>query len=142
MDRASVLEGIDIQRVARIQDVIEIHVPFRLPSLQRLGFQPGCESLLQPDVIPPLHGDKIAERLMGNLVGNDRTDLLVGVTGSVALIDEKRRIPESDGPGIFHGPSREVRQANEIEFFERILNSEVVVEILDALLTDLQSIVS
>jgi hypothetical protein len=32
---------------------------------------PGRETLVQPELVPPVHGDKVTEPLMGEFVGND-----------------------------------------------------------------------
>jgi hypothetical protein len=32
---------------------------------------PGSETLIQPELIPPVHSDEVTEPLMGKLMGND-----------------------------------------------------------------------
>jgi hypothetical protein len=32
---------------------------------------PGSETLVQPELIPPVHSDKVTEPLMGKFMGND-----------------------------------------------------------------------
>lgn len=59
------------------------------------------EGLVQPDVVPPLEGDEVAEPHVGHLVGDDHgAGLPLGV-GDGGAVDEL--VAEGDQAGVLHG---------------------------------------
>src|SRR5215475_4673875 len=46
---------------------VEPGLPVRMKRLGRLRLHPRCETFVEPDVVPPRHGDEIAEPLVGYL---------------------------------------------------------------------------
>ncbi len=87
-----------------------IDVPFRMHGCDGLVFHPGGEAFVEPDVVPPLHGDKIAEPLVGHFVRDDDGDLLLGIDRGSFWIDEQRGFAIGDGAEVFHGAGFEVGQ--------------------------------
>ena len=49
-------------------------VPIRLERVNRHIFHQICKTFVQPEIIPPLHGDEIAEPLVAELVRDDGSD--------------------------------------------------------------------
>lgn len=47
---------------------------------------PGGEALVQPQLAPPVHGDEVAEPLMGQLVGDDVGDAVAVAVGRRLLV--------------------------------------------------------
>jgi hypothetical protein len=49
---------------------------------------PGSEALVEPELAPPVHSDKVAEPLMSKLVGNNVSDSVTIAVGGSLLIEE------------------------------------------------------
>ncbi len=86
----------------------------------------GREALVQPQAVPPLHGDQVAEPLVGHLVHDyfGHRLLLVGRHIGHAIA----RFGEGDGAGVFHGAVQEVGHDQLVVFFEGVGNAEVLFE--------------
>ena len=67
-NRPSHFAGIIIQHAVQIECFVLRKIPFRLPCRNRLRFHPGGKALVQPQIVPPFHGDHIAEPLVRHLV--------------------------------------------------------------------------
>ena len=88
--------------------------PLGVPLGDGLVLHPGGEALVEPEVVPPLHGDHVAEPLVRHLVGDDGGDALLGVDAGV-LIDEEVGLAIGDAAEVLHGAGLEVGQADEVE---------------------------
>src|SRR5215469_13890321 len=109
MNRPSVVQCIYIECSAGAAYVIKIRVPLRFPGLDWLALHPGSEALVEPDVVPPFHGDEIAEPLMSHLMCDDAGDRLFQIDGALLLINQQNHFAEGDAAGILHGSGREIR---------------------------------
>lgn len=54
---------------------------------------PGGEALVQPQLAPPVHGDEVAEPLMGQLVGDNVGDAVAVAIGRCLLVEENGSSP-------------------------------------------------
>ncbi len=109
---------------------LEVHPdpPGRPPVVDDLVRHPGGEGLVQPQVVPPLHGDEVPEPLVRELVGDDlRHALLDGERGR-GRVGEQRHLSEGDRARVFHGAGLEVRHANLIQLAEGVGETEVVLQ--------------
>ena len=68
-----------------------VDVPLRVHGGHGLVLHPGGEALVEPDVVPPLHGHQVAEPLVGHLVGDDEGDFLLCADGGGLGVDEQER---------------------------------------------------
>ena len=105
-----------------------------------LVLHPGGKALVEPDVVPPLHGDQVAEPLVGHLVGDDQGDFFLGVDGGCFGIDQQIGLAIGDGAEVFHGAGLEVGQGDEVELLERVGNAEVVVVVVQHVLGDIEAV--
>ena len=117
-----------------------IDVPFGMHGFNGLVLHPRSEAFVEPDVVPPLHGDEIAEPLMRHFVCDDEGDSSLGVDGCCFGIDEQRGFAIGDGAEVFHGAGFEVGQADEVELLERIGNAEVGVVVVKHVLGDIYTV--
>lgn len=62
--------------------------------MSKIVFVVSGETLVQPEHIPPVTGDKITEPHVGDLVGQDVGDDLFEVVSSVLLIVHEVSFPE------------------------------------------------
>jgi hypothetical protein len=88
---------------------------------------PGCESFVQPDVIPPLHSDQIAKPHVRHFVREDGNDGLVRVDGGVLVVDGEKSFAVRDGGGIFHGARGKIGEGDDVQLLEGIFYLVIVV---------------
>ena len=105
-----------------------------------LVLHPGGEAFVEPDVVPPLHGDEIAEPLVRHFVRDHQGDFCLGIDGCGFGIDEERGFAVGDGAEVLHGAGFEVGQADEVELLERIGNAEVGVVVVEHVLGDIDAV--
>ena len=112
-------------------------MPLRFPGLDRLGLHPGGEALVQPDVVPPLHRDQIAEPLVGDLVRQDLGDVGAGCDRGFG-VGEQQRLAIENRRGVLHRARREVGHSDDVELLEGIFLGVVAVVVLDDLFGGLE----
>ena len=71
-------------------------------------FGPAGESFVQPQVIPPCHGDQISEPLVGQFVSHDGAHALFLLVGCLLWITEQINFAISDESPVFHGTGRKL----------------------------------
>ncbi len=72
------------------------------------------EALVEPDIVPPLHRDEVAEPLMREFVG-DRNEDKAPVKLSGPLVDQELPLLERDRAPVLHGPPRQFADSDEVE---------------------------
>ncbi len=117
-----------------------VDVPLRMHGGHGLVLHPGGKALVEPDVVPPLHGDQVAEPLVGHLVGDDQGDFFLGADGGRFGIDEQVGLAVGDGAEVLHGAGLEVGQGDEVELLERVGNAEVGVVVVEHVLGDIDAV--
>ncbi|ESU50973.1 3-deoxy-D-manno-octulosonic acid (KDO) 8-phosphate synthase [Streptomyces sp. HCCB10043] len=105
----------------------------------REGAHEVREGLLQPQVVPPLHGDQVAEPHVRHLVQDDVGPPLVGRRGDLAAVDVL--LAEGDHARVLHGPEVVLRHERLVVLAEGVGEVEVVVEEVQALLGDEEDVV-
>ncbi len=101
---------------------------------------PGGKAFVEPDVVPPLHGDQVAEPLVRHLMSDDDGDLLFGADGGGFGIEEQVGFAVGDGAEVLHGAGFEVGQRDQVELLERIGNAEVVVVVVQHVLGNIDAV--
>ena len=109
--------------------------PERRPALPvgRVGVAGGDlhergERLVEPDPVPPLHRDEVAEPHVGQLVGDDIGDQLALALGGRGRIDEQQVLAERDAAQVLHRAGGEVGQRQQVDLVARIGDAVVVLE--------------
>ncbi len=97
------------------------------------------EGLLQPQVVPPLHGDQVAEPHVRHLVQDDVRAPLVG--GLCDLAAEDVLLPEGHHPRVLHGAQVVLRHEGLVVLPEGVGVVEDLVEEVEALLGDEEDVV-
>lgn len=67
-----------------------------------------CEAFVEPESVPPLHGHKVAEPLVGELVADRPGDGLLGGGGGGCLVHQQPGLSVGDAPPVLHRPCRKV----------------------------------
>mmetsp|Transcript_19389 Transcript_19389/g.33318 ORF Transcript_19389/g.33318 Transcript_19389/m.33318 type:complete len:382 (-) Transcript_19389:31-1176(-) len=134
-----VLEAVQGKGTAQVPtDELLPDVPLGEDVLDGQERRPCREAFVEPEVRPPFHCDKVAEPLMGKLVGNDLSNSLLHGGGGVDGIDEHRNLAERDAPPVFHCAGREVRNRQAVDLGQGIGDGEVGGEVREGLKGDLQ----
>lgn len=79
---------------------------------------------IEPEVIPPFHGDEISKPMVGEFVCNNNSE--VGDSGWVNLFLENVGIVEGNAASIFHGTHIELRTEDLIVLGEWVLDLEII----------------
>ena len=97
------------------------------------------EGLVEPQVVPPAHGDEVAEPHVRHLV-QDRVGAGVAhVVGDLAAEDEVVLV-EGHAAGVLHGAGVELSDADLVVLRERVGATELALEELEALLGELEDL--
>ena len=109
---------------------VDIRAPFRVQSGRRLILHPAGEPFVQPEIVPPGHGDEIAEPLMRHFMRGDREDALAIAFGTDAWIVQQDALEGEDRAPVFHRAEKLglPRPGNIIELRQWIRRAEIVVE--------------
>ena len=89
------------------------------------GGHEGGERLVQPNAVPPAHGDQVAKPHVGDFVRNDICGPHEFGLRGLLPVDEQQHLPEGDAADVFHGAEGEVRNGHEVEFLIRVGNAVV-----------------
>ncbi len=101
----------------------------------------GCplgERLVEPQVVPPAHGDEVAEPHVRHLV-EDRVGTLLVEPASLLAAGEVL-VAERDAAGVLHRTVVELGDVELVVLVERVRVAEGVLEELEALLGDLHQL--
>ena len=80
--------------------------PLGMEALARLGRHPVGERLVEPEVVPPGHGDQVAEPLVRDLVRDHAVDAPAGSRSGVRRrVDEQRGLGVDDRAPVLHRPA-------------------------------------
>ena len=126
------------KRPQRFPDLLLVNVPFRFLCCEGFPRHPGRKPFVQPDVIPPFHGHKVAKPLVRHFVGNHRRHLLPCVIRGRLLVNQQRAVSIGNGADILHCPRGKVREHDVIQLFVRIFDRVVLVVILQDVFRDFQ----
>ena len=133
-DRPRRPRRIQVERTVQIGCDTLRYVPLRMPGLQRLILHPRGEAFIQPDIVPPIHGDHVAEPLVRHLVGDDYTYPLLCAQRSRLFVDQQVGLAVSNRAEVLHRPSFEVRDPYHVQLRHGIFDSEIGVVIMQDVL--------
>ena len=94
-----------------------------------LGLHPGGEALVEPEVVPPGHGDEIAEPLVCELVGDQAENAAPRGAGARRRIEQQAALAERDRAPVLHRADVALRNRDQVELRQRIFQAEIVVEV-------------
>lgn len=114
-------------------------VPVGEEVVDSQGADPGSEPLVEPQVVPPLHGDQISKPLMGNLVGDSVGDLLLHVGSRGLLIVKKRDSAVCDQTPILHCTGIKVRDSDVVQLCQWVRSAKDLGEVLEDFGSNLKS---
>ena len=97
------------------------------------------ETFIEPEIVPPFHGNQVAEPLMGNFVSYDVGSHCVHVLGDLLLPDET--IVIDDESWVFHSTHVIFSGEDSIALSEGVGDTEVIFVELDGFLVDQEDLV-
>ena len=103
--------------------------PFGIEVVGGLRRHPRREPLVQPQVVPPRHGNEVAEPLVRHFVSDDIEDvLLLALCRELGILQQDALEVENCAP-IFHRTEelRRSRSSDHVELGKRIRRSKIVV---------------
>ena len=130
-DGAGGLAGVVVEGAVEVLGFVLRDVPLGVPCWRRLGFHPGGEALVEPDVVPPLHGDHVAEPLVGHLVRDDGGYVFPGGDGGGFFVEEEVGLAVGDAAEVLHGAGFEVGEGDHVELGHGVLDAEVGVVVVE-----------
>ena len=98
------------------------------------GFtHPFGKPFVEPEVVPPGHRDKVAEPLVGHLVGDDLEDAFLLGLRTGGGVEEEGGFREDDAAPVFHRAAEAAAagDGDEVELGEREFEPEVVVVVVE-----------
>ena len=128
LDRPGGVEAVDGH--GRLALHAEAHPPLPLgpEGVDGQYLHEGGEGLVEPDPVPPLHGDQVAEPHVGDLVADHVGDPLELDPGGLGRVDQQDRLAEGHAPEVLHRSEGEVGDGHQVELVGRVGDAEVVGE--------------
>ena len=130
LDRVRGAPRVGAHRILLALVAVEPALPLRIEVLGRLHLHPGGEAFVEPQVVPPAHGDEIAEPLVRDLVGDDAENAAAGGIRVRGRIEQQTALEERDRAPVLHSAAEAARDGDQVELGQRILDAEIVVEVV------------
>ena len=118
---------VEIHDVLRMRDASQPQLVRRHQLVYGLGPHPARKPLVEPQVVPPRHGDEISVPHVGELM-SDHALRSGAIPHGCAVVQQQNGLPEGDETHVFHGSGREVRHADQIELGKGIGVPEIALE--------------
>ncbi len=131
MRRADGVKGEGL--IHALVDELRPHLPFRVQVVNRQPTGPRGKALVQPQLVPPVHGDEIAEPLVGQLVGDDISNPVAVPSLGKLLVEQNGRHPVRDKAPVLHGTVGELVDGQDIALGERVVDLKLLREVVDDL---------
>src|ERR1700722_5529697 len=91
-----------------------------------VGLHPAGEAFVEPEVVPPSHGDQVAEPLMRHFMGNHLKHQLAVTFGGTLGIKEKMLLRIEDRTPILHRSAADLSGCGDkIKFGKRKMDAEI-----------------
>ena len=130
-DRMGGGERIEAHRRLAPVDAGQQHFPVGLQLVRHLGRHPAGKAFIQPQIVPPRHGDKVAEPLVRHFMRDGFVNAPLGRLRREAGIDQQRPFEREDRAPIFHRAEKLAlaRSRHIVELGQGEGHAEIVVEI-------------
>lgn len=114
-------------------DELRPNLPFRVQVVDGVPSDPGSKAFVEPQLIPPVHGNQVAKPLVSKLVSNDIGDgvLETGIRG--LLVEKDLGGAVGDETPVLHGTVGELVDGKQIRLGKRVVNVEDLREVVDNL---------
>ncbi len=127
LDRVSRALGVFGHRALLAGIAVEPGLPIRVQVLAGFGLHPARKALVEPNVVPPRHGDEIAEPLMRHLMSEDGKDAASRIGRIARRIEQQAALEKRDAAPVLHGAAEAAGNRDQVELGQRIGDAEIVV---------------
>mmetsp|Transcript_8920 Transcript_8920/g.17992 ORF Transcript_8920/g.17992 Transcript_8920/m.17992 type:complete len:464 (-) Transcript_8920:76-1467(-) len=103
------------------------HAPIGVDDVGCPIFGPGCEAFVEPEIVPPGHGDEVSEPLVGQFVRDYGADALFLVGGCFGGVDEEIYFAVGDETPVLHCSHCKLWNGNHIQLRQRIRNPKKII---------------
>ena len=138
LDRARRDERVHLERGAPRARELVPDLPVRTVRVDGEQRHERRERLVQPQAVPPSHGDQVAEPHVRELMGHGLGDVELLAVRRRGGIDEQRGLAVGDAAQVLHGALREVGQRDVVDLLVRVRDAVVVGEPRERVRADLQ----
>lgn len=116
------------------------HFPLGVNVVDSEPSDPCGEALVQPELIPPVHGDEVSEPLVSKLVGNNVGNIVLKASRGSLLVKEHAGRAVGDQTPVLHGAVGELVDSQKIRLGERVVNIEDFGKVVNGLGGVLESV--
>src|SRR5689334_422830 len=110
---------VERQRILLLAIAVQPSLPLRIEMLGRLLLHPAGKTLVEPEIVPPAHGDEIAEPLVRHLMREDGKDAAARRLRVARGIEQEAAFEEGDAAPVLHGAAEAAGHRDQIEFWQR-----------------------
>ena len=133
LDRMRGAARVERHGVLLLAVAIEPGFPLRIELLGRLFLHPAGKALVEPEIVPPAHGDEIAEPLMRHLMCDDAEDAAPGAVRIGRGIEQQPALEKGDAAPVLHRAAEAAGHRDQVELRQRIFHAEIIVVICSSL---------
>lgn len=140
VDRVTGADAIQAESVLHaLVDKLGPNLPVGVQMVHSVPSDPGSEAFVEPQLIPPVHGDQVAEPLVSKLVGDNVGDGVLESSIRSLLVKEDLSSTVGNETPVLHGAVSELVDGEQVRLGKRVVNVENLREKVDDLRGVLQS---
>lgn len=140
VDRVTGADAIQAESVLHaLVDKLGPNLPVGVQVVHSVPSDPGSEAFVEPQLIPPVHGDQVAEPLVSKLVGDNVGDGVLESSIRSLLVKEDLSSTVGNETPVLHGAVSELVDGEQVRLGKRVVNVENLREKVDDLRGVLQS---
>ena len=128
LDRVRSTPRVESQGILLLGVPVQPALPLRVKLLRGLGRHPGRKTFVEPEIIPPRHGDEIAEPLMRHFMRDDAEDAAPRAIRIGRGIEQQPALEKGDAAPVLHGAAKAAGHRDQVELGQRIFDAEIIVE--------------
>ena len=129
LDRMRGAPRVERHGVLLLAVAVEPGLPLRIEMLRGLLLHPAGKTLVEPEVVPPAHGDEIAEPLMRHLMRQDAEDAAPRRIRIGGRVEQQPALEKGDAAPVLHGAAESAGHRDQVELGQRIFHAEIIVVI-------------
>ena len=119
--------------VHALVDELRPHLPVRVEVVGRKPTSPGSETLVKPELIPPVHSNKVTEPLVSKFVGNNVGNAVAESGLGELLVKKNSGHTVGDKTPVLHGAVGELVDGQDIALGKGVVDLELLREVVDDL---------
>lgn len=114
-------------------DELRPNLPFRVQVVDGVPSDPGSETFVEPQLIPPVHSNKVAKPLVSKFVSNDIGNRVLEPGIGSLLVEKDLGSAVGNETPVLHGTVGELVDGKQIGLGKRVVNVEDFRKVVDNL---------